>query len=209
MVEISGGRPDILGGDRGVRGLVVQLVLAHAVGRCEAGNPALRAHGPVAHADVAGDLVNCLCDITAVGVAVGHHALAACPAQEIVDRQAGDLALDVPQRSVDRGDRAHRDRAAPPVRAAVQVLPGILDARRIPTDQRRNHVFGEVGGDGELAAVERRIADAGDAFVGLDLQRDEIAAGTGDDDAGGGDLHARIYRGPVAQPLDHSIAAPL
>ena len=42
----------------------------------------------------------------------------------------------------------------------------------------------EIGRDRQLATVERRVADAVQPRVGLDLQRDEIASGTADDDAG-------------------------
>jgi hypothetical protein len=48
----------------------------------------------------------------------------------------------------------------------------------------------EVAGYSQFAAVERGVAKAGEALVGLDLQRHEVAPRAADDDARGGDLHA-------------------
>ena len=53
----------------------------------------------------------------------------------------------------------------------------------------------EVGDDGLLAAVERRVADAGQALVGEDLDRDEVAARRADDDLDVGDFHRLIPGG--------------
>ena len=65
---------------------------------------------------------------------------------------------------------------------AVEELPGVLDLGGVRADQQRNDMLGEVRDDGELAAVERRVAQAGVALVGRELQRDEVAVGTRDDD---------------------------
>ena len=43
----------------------------------------------------------------------------------------------------------------------------------------------QIGDDRQFAPVERRIANAIDALIGLDLERDEIAPRAGDDDPGG------------------------
>ena len=123
-------------------------------------------------------------DGLAVRVAIHHHALAARAAEELVSGQSGDLSLDVPQGHVHRRDRRHRHRSAAPVRTPVQVLPGVLDALGIAAEQAGHDVVLEVTCDRELPAVERRIADAGDALVGGHLQRDEIAARAGDDHLG-------------------------
>ena len=64
-------------------------------------------------------------------MAVDQHPVAAAPAEQLVERHAGHLALDVPQRGVDSGDRAHRHRPPPPVGPAIKVLPNVLDPRRI------------------------------------------------------------------------------
>ena len=102
-----------------------------------------------------------------------------------------DLALEVPQRGVDGGDCAHRHRSAPPVRAAIEVLPDILDPRRIATDQRRNDVIGEI----RVATASSRPLRVASPMpctpcVGFDFQRDEIAARATDDDAAAGYFHA-------------------
>ena len=107
---------------------------------------------------------------------VGEQAGARGAAEQLVERQPGDLALDVPERHVDRGDRRHRHRPAAPVGAAVEVLPGVLDAVRVAVDQQRHDVLAQVGGDRQLAPVEGRVAEPGDAVIGRQLERDEVAA---------------------------------
>ena len=96
--------------------------------------------------------------------------------EQLVEGQAGHLAQDVPQGHVHRGDGAHRDRAAAPVRPAMQELPRILDAPRVAADEVGHHVFGEISGHGEFTAVQRGIAQAGQPGACGDLQRDEVAS---------------------------------
>ncbi len=194
MVEIAGRRPDILGGKRRIGGLVIELVGGDAVGRRQSRHPALRADRLVSHVDIARDLVQRLRDVVAVGVAIDHHAVTAAAAQQLVEGQVGGLGLQVPQRGVDGGDGRHRHRTATPVGATIEVLPGVLDPVGVAADQRRNHVLGQVGCHRELAAVERRVTETREPRIGFDLQRDEVASGTGDDDACGGDFHARVSR---------------
>ena len=81
----------------------------------------------------------------------------------------------------------HRHRPAPPVGALVQELPDVLDATRVASDEQRQHVIGQIARDGQLAAVQRRVAEAVDAVLGLELQRDEVASRTADDDLAAGD----------------------
>ncbi len=69
------------------------------------------------------------------------------------------FGLDVPQRHVDGGDRRHRDRAAPPVRAAIQELPDVFDLVRIAADEAGHDVIGQIAGDGQFATVQGCIAD--------------------------------------------------
>jgi hypothetical protein len=118
-VEVLRRVPHGLGRQSGVGGLVEHVAATDAVGLVDAGDAALRADRVVAQVDVLADRVNRLLEVAAVGVAVDQHAVAAPAAKQLVQRQAGLLALDIPQRGVDRGDRAHRHRPAPPVRAAV------------------------------------------------------------------------------------------
>lgn len=128
-------------------------------------------------------------DVAAVRVPVGGDPVAAGPAEQLVEGEPGGLGLDVPQGDVDGGHRGHRDGAAPPVRAPVQVLPGVLDPVRVQPGQQRGDMVGEVAGDGEFAPVEGGVAEAGQPLVGRHLQRDEVPSGTGDDDLGVGDPH--------------------
>src|SRR4029079_1404698 len=124
-----------------------------AVGLVDSGNAALRADRLVAMLDIAPYGLHRAVEVRAVGMAVDEHAIAAPPAEQLVERLAADFALDVPQRGVDRGDRAHRHGAAPPVGAAVEVLPDVFDLRGIAADQAGDHVVCEVGGDRQLAPV--------------------------------------------------------
>ena len=51
------------------------------------------------------------------------------------------------------------------------------------------HVIGQVAGHGQLAPVERGVAEAVDAVLGLELQRDEVASRATRDDLAAGDSH--------------------
>ena len=181
--------PDFLVGQPLGCGLVVKVALGHAVGLVESRHAGLHADRLVAHLDVAPDGFDRFAVIAAVGVTVDHHPVTASAAEQLIDRHAGALALDVPQRHVDCGNCRHRHRPAAPVSAAIQVLPDILDGARIAPDQARNHVLVEVGFHGQLAAVERGVAHAVDAVARHDLERDEVAAGTGEDGIRALDFH--------------------
>ena len=183
VAQVLLGGPVVLAGQVAVGGFVEQIAPAHAVDLVQAGHAALRADRAVAHVGVAQHLVDGVLDVRAVGVAVDHHAGTALAAQQLVQRQAGGLGLQVPQRGVDGGDGGHGDRAATPVGTLVQVLPDILDLVRVAADQAGDDVFGQIGRHRQLAAVQGGVADAGQALVGLDLQRHEIAAGRANDHA--------------------------
>ena len=53
----------------------------------------------------------------------------------------------------------------------------------------RRDLVREIARHRQLATVQGGVAEAGLAVLGLDLQGDEVAAGTGDDDPRAGDLH--------------------
>jgi len=78
-------------------------------------------------------------------------------------------------------------------------LPGVFDACCIAPEQHRHDVVFEVRDHGEFATVERCIAEPADPLVGDDLERDEIAPGTRDDDARALDLHGFL---PVGSRCD-------
>ena len=111
------------------------------------------------------------------GVAVDHDPVAGRTPEQLVHGKPGDLALDVPQRDVDRSDGGHRHRPAPPIGAPVEVLPGVLDPARIAADEQWADVIPQVGGDGELAAIQGRVAEPDHPVLGLDDQGDVVAAG--------------------------------
>ena len=191
--EVALGGPDRLARDRRV-GRLVDLAPAHPVGRRQTGDAGLDPHRAVPVVDQPGDLGQQARLVESAGVAVDRDAEPGPPAEQPVDRQAGDLAEDVPQGRVDRGDRRHRHRPAPPVGAAVEVLPGVLDLRGVPADQRRDDVLGQIGGHRQLPAVEGGVTDPGDPLVGDELQSHEVAARARGDDPRLGDSHrARLH----------------
>ena len=168
-------------------GRLVRLARAgDAVGLLQARHGALRAHREKALLDVPPHLVAGLGDVAPVRMAVDQRAFARASAEQLIQRHARELREDVPQRDVDCGNRRHRHRPAPPVRAAIEELPGVFDASGVATDQVRNDVLLQIRGNRELAAVERRIAEPDDARARLDPQRDEVAPRAGDD-------HARVH----------------
>ncbi len=199
VVEVGAGVPVLLHRLRAAAGgfVVVPGFAAPGVGRLrrdpvdrlQRGHPGLHADGPVSLLLVGADRVEQLRQFLARRMPVRHQPVPRRSPEQLVDGEAGDLALDVPQRHVDRGDRRHRHRAPPPIGAAVQELPGVLDARLVGPDQQRHHVLGQVRDDGELAAVQRRIAQPRHAVGGRDLQRHEVAVGTRDDHVGPVDGH--------------------
>jgi hypothetical protein len=64
---------------------------------------------------------------------IGADVVAHRPAEEVVDRHAGALTLDIPQRLLDAGCGRGEDWSMPEERAAAQALGDILDTRRINT----------------------------------------------------------------------------
>lgn len=134
-VQVLAGVPALLRGQLSVGRLVgVPLTLAHAVDLGDSGHGGLGAEAAVAEP---GDVVEELGDVVAAGMAVDGDPVAGGAAEELVDGESGDLALDAPQGHVDRGDGGHGDRTAPPVGALVEVLPNPLDRRRVLADEQR------------------------------------------------------------------------
>ena len=172
-------RPEILGRQVAVCGLVEIAVLADAIGRCHPGHAALQANRLVSLPLVIERRFDRVGDRRAIGMAIDHAALARRAAEQLIDRQPRELALDVPQGHVDRRDRRHRHGPATPIGALIEKLPDILDPVRVAPDQTGDDMLRKIGRDCQLAAVERRIADAGRAVVAFDLQRREIPARRG------------------------------
>ena len=121
------------------------------------------------------------------GGEVGGDAVAA-GAEQAVDRQAGGLPRDVPERDVDRADGMRR-----------QVVDEVLQPPPVPADVER--VFAEQpglddGDDllGDLRRAGARVGQEGvalDALVGLDPQHPE-GHGPGRPEAGGGGVPAFV-----------------
>ena len=193
--QVFRGGPDrLLGHGAAAGGLVEHLVLRHAVGRVQPRHARLQPDRAIAHVLVAFRRFDRLFDGLAVRVSIHRHAPAARSAQKLVERQAGPLGLDVPQRHVHRRNGGHAHAAVSPVRAAIQVLPRVLDPVRIPPDQAGNHMIFETALHRQLAPVQGRIAQPRQSALGLDHERDEIPPRRRRDHAGGLDrVGARVH----------------
>ncbi len=202
VVQVLGGRPQVLGRKVSVGRLVEHLVAGDAVGAGQARHAGLQANGLVAHGLVLHRLGDGVVDGLAVGVTVDGDARSAGAAQQLIDRQARDLALDVPQRHVDGRQGGHGHRTAAPVRAAIEELPDVLDLMGVTADQAGDHVIPQEADHRQFAPVQGGVADPGDSVLGRDLQRHEVAAGTGDDDLGVDDLQ----HGPGVAKRDRKVA---
>ncbi len=103
-------------------------------------------------------------------------------AEQLVDRRAERLALDVPERDVDCGQDRDADRARAvdaKDRPVVDLVPEVLDPVRVLADERvRERVVRERGDGAEVerGASERAGPVAGNALVGRDLDERGLAA---------------------------------
>ncbi len=174
-------RPNILDGECAIGRFVEHLCRVRRRTWTQAPARRLQSDRGVAQFPVAQRFGDRLVDRFAVSVAINANAGAAGAAEKLIERQACRLGLDIPQRHIDRGDRAHGHRAAPPISAAIEKLPRVFDPMCVAPQETRDNVVRQIADDGHLAAVERRIAETGDAIGRFDLQRNEIAARTGDD----------------------------
>ncbi len=150
---------------------------------------ALCTNGLVSERLMVGDRRDGVVQRLPVRVRVNEHPVARGATEQLIHRHVHGLAGNVPQRGVDGGNRRHGHRASPPVRALVEVLPGVFDPAGVAANQQRHEVIGKVAGDGQLASVQRRIAQAVNAVFGHQLQRHEVAAGATDDHLGVDDAH--------------------
>ena len=66
----------------------------------------------------------------------GRNEIALLAAQQLVDRHAERLALDVVERNVDRRDRCLQDAPTFEVLAAIHLLPDAADLHRILADEK-------------------------------------------------------------------------
>ena len=112
--------------------------------------------------------------IGAAGRREERDEVALLAAEQLVDRHAERLALDVVQRDVDGRDGGRQHAAALEVVAAVHLLPERADGHRVRADQELPEVL-DGADDRLLAPGEAGLAPAVDALVGLDLD-DELVA---------------------------------
>ena len=132
-----------------------------------------------------------------IEVRVRAQPLAHLAAEQVIDRLAGRLADDVPQRHLDTAEDAHHRRVGAELEAgAVDLAEHRLDAVRIhPDDAALHHVVDAL--DDHVGAERRDVALAvsDNPVVRDDLDEDEVVAalarGRVADNEGlpGGDLH--------------------
>jgi hypothetical protein len=93
-------------------------------------------------------------------------------AEELVDRDAEPLALEIPERDVDAGNGAHDHLPGRPEGAAHELRPPVLDPRGILSHEE----LGAVVEDAEHAAPlsgQAGLADARQPLVGADENDDD------------------------------------
>ncbi len=121
---------------------------------------------------------------------IGNHLVAHQAAQQLVDRDVQRLALDVPEGDIDRGERGGYRAFGRKEPSPREGLPEMLDTKRVLTDQQGLEMLDRAG-DRQLTAGQTRFADAGDPFVGVDDDEEEVAKPAPDGIAGDiGDAHA-------------------
>ncbi len=145
------------------------------------------------------------------GAGVVDADLFACPAaQERRHRHAQRLAEDVPERQVDGRVAAHLDRAGGRAHEAVADPP----ADRLAVQVDRPRVFAQQPGRQRLVdiglgglGVAEGLAEAGEAFVGLDPEPEHVAE-TGDPERlEGGDPQARYSAAATCGPRSSASAS--
>ena len=104
------------------------------------------------------------------GVGVDADPVARRAAEQLVDRHAQRLALDVPQGHVDAAQGAGQDRPAAIEGVAVDGLPVMHHLARVLADQVRLDLLDRPSRTVMRPALDDRLAQADDAGVGVDLQ---------------------------------------
>ena len=120
--------------------------------------------------------------------AVHAHVVAAGTAHELVDRGVEELALDVPQGLINAGNGAHQHAAAAVETGAVQHSGKVLNAHGVLADEVGLHLL-DTGQNGGAVAFQHRLAPAGQALVGHDLNK--APAGTDGIGVDFNDLHGK------------------
>jgi hypothetical protein len=103
---------------------------------------------------------------------IDADAVAARTAEQPVDRLTPQLADQVPQGDVDTCERVNHEWAAADVAVRpIDLLPDVLDARRVLAFDQRKERFGQDLGDARVNRLD--LAPAGRAVVRLDLDEDD------------------------------------
>ena len=122
---------------------------------------------------------------------VDPNALAAAPAQQVVDRPAVVLAQNIPQRHIHGADRARLAAAvAEEIDRREHVVPVALDIERAAPDQQRREDIVDDGADG--ARHIEGFAETDQAFVGVDAQPHGIGLLVDPDRLKAGDFHPNL-----------------
>jgi len=153
MAQIQLGGPAILMRQSALRRLILARHFGNPIGGIQAWNAALHADRLEARLLLPRHVFEGAVDILAAGVGVDQHAVAALAAQQVIDRRIERLALDVPQCHVDGRNRRHLHRSAPPVAAAIKILPDVLGLKGIAANNAGKEMVGEATGDGQFAAI--------------------------------------------------------
>jgi hypothetical protein len=131
-------RPDLHAGDA-----LLQQGVGEVVGAVEEGVEVLVGAGRRVQAPVAGQLALAAAHVAVAGAGVvGADLLAREAAQALVDRLAGGLAPQVPERDVDRGEAAHLGPAARETQVAGEQVARVpVDQQRVPAEQAGRHAL--------------------------------------------------------------------
>ena len=108
--------------------------------------------------------------------------VAALTAEELVAGNAESLALDVPERNVDRGHASRNDRAAalPPEGLLLHLVPDEFGLHRVEADDDLGKVLRHSEARRSADAVSHAdFAEAADAFIGIDADNHRTPLGHG------------------------------
>ena len=175
-IKIFFARPGLLLRPALGRGFV-SAALGDAIDRFHARYAALRANRLEAFFLIFGKGLQGFRNIAASGVAIDHHMFARGTAKQLIDRQIGDFPLDVPQCHIDRANRRHGHRAAPPVSAFIEVLPYIFNFLRIAANQQRADMILQIRGDRKLTTIQCGVTDSCKSFICRYFKSNEVASG--------------------------------
>ena len=109
---------------------------------------------------------------------VGWQVGARASAQQAVERDAGDLARDVPERDVEARQRVHgRPVAADPVQEPLNLVVDRGDLARIAADAQGSEQGVDDRARGREDTMTERLAPADDSRIGLEADEQHVDAG--------------------------------